>query len=119
VKNSKKISTEEEFEIEEFLKLDIDLLYGILARKFFSDKQNLVEEGKKILKHIDEKLYQTICIEMGYCKNKSSFTYMDTKSLAILLLHNLETIPFRDSKIPKILLAVILVKMGLNRFCKC
>lgn len=119
MKNSKKIRPEEEFELDEYLKLDIDFLYGILARKFFPYSKDLVEEGKKIIGQIDEELFQKICVEMEFCKNKASFNYLDTKSLSVLLYENLESIEFQGSKIPKILLAVILVKIGLPRFCKC
>ena len=105
-------------EITNYLKMDLDLLYQILGQNFASDG-NLISKGKVILAEIDQSLYQKICNEMEYCKNKSQFNYMDTKKLAGLLVSNLEEIHNKESKIPTTLLAVILVKIGLSRFCKC
>ena len=118
MKDFNRIKPEEEFEILEYLKLDEDLLCGMLARKF-SRSNDLVSEGKRILEEIDESLFQKVCNEMEYCKNKSQFNYMDTKSLAIMLYQNIDSIPYKESNIPKAILATILVKIGLSRFCKC
>ncbi len=105
-------------EITNYLKMDLDSLYQILGQNFASDG-NLIFKGKLILAEIDQILYQKICNEMEYCKNKLQFNYMDTKKLARLLISNLDEIQNKEPKIPTTLLAVMLVKIGLSRFCKC
>ncbi|MDX1595498.1 MAG: hypothetical protein R3327_01010 [Nitrosopumilaceae archaeon] len=103
--------------ISEYLKMDLESLYKLLGKTIANDYST--SDGKKILQKIDQKLYQIICNEMEYCKNKSQFTYLETQSLAELLVKNLDNIEHMEKYIPKELLAVLLVKIGLSRFCKC
>lgn len=117
MKNSK-TDTKPQLEIKEYLKQDLDSLYEILAGNFY-DKGDLASRGKKIVEGMDQKLYQKICNEMEYCKNKSQYNYFDTKSLAGLLVNNLDELTHNHSNIPKPLLSVILIKIGLSKFCKC
>jgi len=116
VKNSNNSKIQDE--ITDYLRMDLDSLYEILGRRFASD-DNLILKGKAVLAQIDQRLYQKICNEMEYCKNKSQFNYLDTKKLAKLLVVNLKEIRIKEIKISSTLLAVILVKIGLSRFCKC
>ena len=104
-------------EITKYLKLNLESLYKLLGNNVKSDNSSYV--GEKILKGIDQKLYQKICNEMEYCKNKSQFSYLETQSLAILLVENLGNITYMQKRIPNELLAIILIKIGLTRFCKC
>ncbi len=117
MKNSNKNSKIQQ-EIRDYLKLDLDLLYETLGREFV-DEGDLIAKGKNVLKEIDQMLYQKICNEMEFCKNKSQFNYLDTKKLAKLLVANLGEIHLNETKVPETLVSVILVKIGLSRFCKC
>jgi len=117
VKNSNNNSKVQQ-EIIDYLKLDLDVLYETLGKKF-GNEENLTKKGRNILKEIDQMLYQKICNEMEFCKNKSQFNYLDTKKLSQLLVANLGEIHLNETKIPTALLSVILVKIGLSRFCKC
>ncbi len=105
-------------EITDYLRMELDSLYEILGQMFASHG-NLNLKGRSVLEKIDQSLYQKICNEMEYCKNKSQFNYMDTKKLVKLLVVNLKEIHINETKIPATLLSVILIKIGLSRFCKC
>lgn len=117
MKNSNNSSKVQQ-EIRDYLKIDLDVLYETLGKEF-ENEGNLTMKGKNILKEIDQMLYQKICNEMEFCKNKSQFNYLDTKKLAELLVANLGEIHLNETKVPATLLSVILVKIGLPRFCKC
>ena len=116
MKNSNNSKAQDE--IRDYLRIELDSLYEMLGEKF-ANNGNLILKGRAILAEIDQRLYQKICNEMEYCKNKSQFNYLDTRKLAELLVANLEEIHIKETKIPSTLLAAILVKIGLSRFCKC
>lgn len=107
-------STEiESNDVLEYLEKSIDSLYLDLK-----DHCKGVTSGEDVIKSIDEYLFQKICNELEYCKNKTRFSYLDTKSLANILLTNLNDIPRFDTA-PRPLFVAILIKIGLDRFCKC
>lgn len=101
-------------EVLKYLEYTVDSLYSELVSFSKSEFKN----GEDVIKSIDEYLFQKICNEQEYCKNKSRFSYMEIKKLAELLIQILDNIPKREH-IPKSLLVAILIKIGLDRFCKC
>lgn len=102
-------------QVLEYLENSVEFLY--IKLKNCSDSKTAIS-GEEIIKSIDEYLFQKICNELEYCRNKSRFSYMNTENLSRLLLKTLEDISKLDS-ISRPLLVAILIKIGLDKFCKC
>lgn len=102
--------------INDYLNMDISLLYKKITGK--ENESGSEMAGREYLYSIDKYLFQKICIEMEFCKNKSSFNYLDKESLARVLDENL--VDFKEiSDLQRMILVAILLKIGLSRFCKC
>jgi len=78
--------------------------------------------GKRIIEDFREKLYQKICIEFDYCKKKKNFENLEILAISGMIIPSILQVIGNDpdsSWIPSPLLAVIIAKMGLTKFCNC
>ena len=122
------ISEKIEAEIKEYPKKDLPSLYADLAK--LEEKQSLirtaklidyVDKGKKILETNYEIIFHKICEEYEMCKKIKHFKDLDITTLASLV----GTIIVSSIGIvlpiwlPVALLSLIIVKIGISKFCKC
>ncbi len=79
-------------------------------------RQAAVERGQLFIATSREKLKQKICVEWDYCNKRSSYGNIQTLVYAISPIISTEVgVPIATA----IIVAMILVKMGLDHFCDC
>jgi len=109
-------------EIVEYNSMDLDSLFSLLGEteyaatyKFAPGKKS-IEKGIEIFDSIKEKLYRKICIEWKYCEKRRNPKFSDTIEIITALIDVIAEILIH---IPPALVATILVKKGLDKFCRC
>jgi len=106
-------------EIESFIDKDVDELAALLAQ---SDSDELYSfeaaraKGEAMIAEWSESLGQAICEEWGYCERRSKMDFDDNITLAVAIA---DVILSAIGTAPVAIVAAILVKKGLNRFCGC
>lgn len=79
-------------------------------------KQVAVERGQLFLATSREKLKTKICVEWDYCSKRSSYGSVQALVYAVSPLISSEVgVPAATA----IIVAMILVRMGLDHFCNC
>ncbi len=63
-------------------------------------------------------LRQKICVEWNWCERRQDYTFQNQEALAIVLAEILSN-RFMPQNVPVVLLASIMVKLGLDKFCDC
>ncbi|NUO79892.1 hypothetical protein HUU05_07430 [candidate division KSB1 bacterium] len=63
-------------------------------------------------------LRQKICVEWNWCERRQDYTFQNQETLAIVLAEILSN-RFMPQNAPVVLLASIMVKLGLDKFCDC
>ena len=111
--------------VEHMLSKSLDDLYEDLGRSLISPefpttasitKQNAVQRGRSFVSGSLEKLRSKICVDWRYCSKRSD--YGDFQSLAYAvapLVSSVVGIPATTAMI----VAIILVKSGLDKLCNC
>ncbi|MCY7275906.1 MAG: hypothetical protein LH702_19750 [Phormidesmis sp. CAN_BIN44] len=109
-------------EIEEYLSLDENLLYSLIppyleeGRLYSPEGQ--IEEGKRKFDELKPSLYENICINWDCCSKIDAPALQDNINL-IATLADIVAVASSSIGIPPFIIATILVKIGLRRFCKC
>lgn len=120
--NIRNISKDEREEIEKYLVLDEDLLYSLIPpyvpeyKNYMFAPEGQIEAGKKKFQEIRHTLYEKICNEWDLCNKIDDPALNDTINIVAIVGDTISTIVVG---IPPILLASILVKIGLRKFCSC
>jgi hypothetical protein len=111
--------------VERLLSKSLDDLYDELGRSLISPefpatasitRQNAVQRGKSFVLGSLEKLRGKICVDWRYCTKRSE--YGDFQSLAYAvapLVSSVVGVPATTAMI----VAIILIKSGLDKLCNC
>jgi hypothetical protein len=111
--------------VERLLSKSLDDLYDELGRSLISPefpatasitRQNAVQRGKSFVSGSLEKLRGKICVDWRYCTKRSE--YGDFQSLAYAvapLVSSVVGVPATTAMI----VAIILIKSGLDKLCNC
>jgi hypothetical protein len=111
--------------VERLLSKSLDDLYEELGRSLISPefpstasitRQNAVQRGKSFVSSSLEKLRSKICVDWRYCGKRGD--YGDFQSLAYAvapLVSSVVGVPATTAMI----VAIILIKSGLDKFCNC
>ena len=111
--------------VEHLLSKDLDDLYEDLGRSLITPefprttsvtRQNAVQRGKAFVSGSLEKLRAKICVDWRYCGKRGE--YGDFQSLAYALaplVSGVVGVPGTTAMI----VAIILIKSGLERLCNC
>lgn len=116
------ISKQKKEEIEGYLSRDLDALLVSLAETEyalgfkFSSMEIKPENGEEVLNSLENKLFNIICVKWRFCEKKDNPRYNDTVNLISAIA---DIIAALTIKVTPTLLAVILFKKGLSKFCKC
>jgi len=120
--NIRETSPEEREEIENYLFLDEDNLYSLLPQydseykgAYFSPEGQRAA-GKKLFQSLQEQLNEKLCKEWDMCKKISDPIFEDSMKLVIVIGDVIATTVIM---LPPILIATILVKIGVRKFCHC
>ncbi len=111
--------------IEHLLSKSVDVLYEELGRSLITPdypsatsvtKQNAVQRGKSFVSGSLEKLRAKICVDWHYCSRRSEYGDFQSLAYAIApLVSSVVGIPATTAMI----VAIILIKSGLEKFCNC
>ncbi len=116
------ISKEQKREIKYYLSLDENSLYSLLAPpvRGTSKAKRSAYEGQRRFNKLKKTLYQKICIDWRYCSRIDHPVLQDNVNLVFIIADVLASsstiLPFGISPF---IIATILVKQGLRKFCKC
>ena len=112
-------------DVERLLSKSLDDLYEELGRSLISPdfpatasitKQNAVQRGRSFVSGSLEKLRSKICVDWRYCSKRGD--YGDFQSLAYAvapLVSSVVGVPATTA----IIVAIILIKSGLEKLCNC
>jgi len=110
-------------ENEKFLSQDLDTLLSTLSLIESSKVEGLkylpgqeIEQGTQIFESIRDFLYQKVCVEWQFYKKRNDPDLNDTVNLTATMIDTISTPTLR---FPPVLIASILVKEGLSKFCGC
>jgi hypothetical protein len=79
-------------------------------------KAGYAAKGRAGFKRIAPDLFKVICIKWQYCEKKENSLAADRIALVAVVA---DAIAGYCGAIPPLTIAVLLVKMGLSRFCRC
>ena len=82
-------------------------------------KEYLVREGKRVFKLAERRIYKKVCVEWKCCERIKSDRFKDELTLVAAIADVTKNVLVRDMPIPSTVVACILIKQGLSRFCKC
>jgi hypothetical protein len=112
-------------EVERLLSKSVDDLYEELGRSLITPdypstasvtKQNAVQRGRSFVSGSLEKLRAKICVDWHYCNRRSEYGDFQSLAYAIApLVSSVVGIPATTA----IIVAIILIKSGLERLCNC
>jgi hypothetical protein len=111
--------------VENLLSKNIDDLYEELGRSLIAPelartgsitKQNAVQRGKSFISGSIEKLRAKICVDWHYCNKRGEYGDFQSLAYAIApLVSSVVGVPVTTAMI----VAIILIKSGLERLCNC
>jgi hypothetical protein len=117
------LTEEQRSDIDRFLSQDIDTLLSTLSLLESSKTEGLkylpgqeLEQGKKIFDSLSTQLYQKICVDWEFCKKRNDPDLSDTVNLVATIMDILSSMTLG---FPPVLIATILTKKGLTKFCGC
>lgn len=117
-----------DLQIEKYVNKELGTLYEELAKleqtnspQKFAKKIDFRERGKKIVEYFHSELHDKICIESKICSKISSIDKLTIPTKVALVAQIITSlagvsIPWY---FPSVLLATIIVKDGLSKFCQC
>lgn len=114
------LSAEQQNLASRYLALDEEHLYSLIAPhlpeydsvRFSPDGQE--EAGRRFFKKIEGRLRQAICREFDWPSKKNDPELQDRVNLVATVADVIASLTFG---VPPFVIASILVKLGLNRFC--
>lgn len=86
---------------------------GLMFNLRFPDDE---DEGKWLFRNLEPKLRQALCVHWETCQKLNKGKYENEGELAAVLCDILST---ALTGVPITILSVLMVKIGLKRFCKC
>lgn len=111
--------------VEDLLSKSIDDLYDELGRSLITPelakagsitRQNAVQRGKTFVSGSLEKFRAKICVDWHYCSKRGEYGDFQSLAYAIApLVSSVMGIPATTA----IIVAIILIKSGLERLCNC
>jgi len=112
-------------DVELLLSKTIDDLYEELGRSLITPdypssgsvtKQNAVQRGRSFLSRSLEKLRAKICVDWHFCGKRNQYGDFQSLAYAIApLVSSVVGVPATTAMI----VAIILIKSGLNKLCNC
>jgi hypothetical protein len=118
----RKIGEEEREEIEKYLMLDDSWLYSLIPPYLPEYKhtefapEGQIEAGKNKFQELKQRLYVKICKEWDICKKIDHPMFDDELNLVVVIGDAISTV---SMSIPPFLIASIILKIGLRKFCDC
>lgn len=109
-------------EIEQYLFLDEDDLYSLIPAYCEKYKGTAFspcgqeEAGKKEFQALIKPLYNQVCQQWGLCQKIDEPVFADNVNLVVAIADFIAPIVIG---FPPFVIASILVKMGLRKFCDC
>jgi hypothetical protein len=109
-------------EIKRLLEQDLDELSALLGQSDPEAQDTLYsfdaarDWGEKVMTRLSASLRARICDEWGYCAKRRTKAFNDDVTLAMAVADVILKI---IGAFPVSIVATILVKKGLNRFCGC
>jgi hypothetical protein len=103
-------------EVARYLARDQDDLLDELS--VYAEASGVTKGPTETWKQIEPRLRQAVCQDWNWCQRRQDNRFDDKITLAFALAQLLTatTLPW---SLPAALVAVILVKFGLDKFCKC
>jgi hypothetical protein len=115
-------TNDEKEEIREYLSLDESGLYSLIPsylpayeRTVFAPNGQIAAGSQKF-EELRPRLYRRICTDWNLCNKLTESSFSDSIYLAALVGDIVST---TVHGLPPFLIAAILVKMGLKKFCEC
>jgi hypothetical protein len=127
----RQINEKEREEIEEYLFLDEPELYSLITPYFSSEPgiitgfetEGQIRAGRKKFNELKPFLYKKICQEWKLCEKIDNPSLQDNLNLVVALSDILATTTITITGVtgtmPPFLIATILLKIGLRKFCNC
>jgi hypothetical protein len=103
-------------EVARYLACDQDDLLDELS--VYAEASGATYRGKAALEQIEPRLRQAVCQDWNWCHWRQDARFADQIDLAVAVAGAL-TATALPWGAPTALAAVILVKFGLDKFCKC
>jgi hypothetical protein len=116
------LSSRDRERIPKYVELDEENLYSVLATYAEElsgavfDPARQREAGRKIFEKLEPGLRAQLCDEWGLCAKLEDASVKDATSLVVVVG---DVISAGVIGFPPFLIASLLVKIGLRRFCKC
>ncbi len=102
---------------KEYLSRPLDDL--LVELEFYGPRQRKRTVSKtNMWKSIEPELKRFICEQWNWCEKRADSRFQNLETLAIVLAEVLVN-AILPTNIPLILISSIVVKMGLDSFCKC
>jgi len=118
---SNKIGTNERKEITDYLSLDIDQLYSLIGASERYDSEpdisgwvDNIQIGKELFKKLENSIHQKICVEWQICRKLDNPEFQDLANLVVEIAVIIAGI---GTKIPLLVIASLIVKIGVRKFC--
>jgi hypothetical protein len=117
-----KIAPKDRERIAKYLQLDEEHLYSVLAshaeelRGTVFDPAGQQKAGRRVFEKLEEGLRTRLCDEWGLCAKLETADLKDATNLVVLIG---DVIAVHVGGLPPFLVASLLVKIGLRRFCRC
>jgi hypothetical protein len=127
----RQITEKEREEIEEYLFLDEPLLYSLIPTYFHSETgiiigfetEGQIQSGRNKFNELKPFLHEKICQEWQLCEKLDNPSQQDNLNLVValgdIIATTTITITGITGTIPPFLIATILLKIGLRKFCNC
>ena len=118
----RKINEAEQREIEEYLTLDEDLLYSLIPAylpEYDKSAFNItgqIAAGRKYIEKLRHELHRIICVDWQLCAKIDHPNFKDSMNVVVVVG---DAIAAKIAGVPPFLVASILAKIGLRKFCNC
>lgn len=113
-------TAEERKQIEKYLQLDEAYLYSLIPPYLepggIYDFQGQVSAGKRLFESMQSSIRARLCEEWALCAKIDHPSFKDATNIVVVIGDVLST---TISGIPPFLVASLLVKIGLRKFCEC
>jgi hypothetical protein len=108
--------------VDKYLVLDEDLLFSLIPQHlpeyegtyFSPDGQR--DAGRRWFEAIRGSLEQKVCHEWRMCRRIGDPEFADATTLVLVIGDAVST---KVAGVPPVLVAAIIVRMGVRRFCRC
>lgn len=110
-------------EIKKYLDLNLEDLFILLGETEYANKHRFStaisdpEKGREIFNLIKSTLFQKICVEFQFCEKIKNPNFKIKLILVETLMEIIQHL--LAPGIPPILIATIIAKIGIKKFCKC